>query len=1809
MANISYVKLADTLNQIDPLTPKFTTSNSSANSSNTNNTASNNAPKSSFGNSLDNVIKKYENKNNASSSRKSTSKRAMSASGALGNIIKEREDRRLKSADITAAKNNLEKEKAEYSKVRKEETKNIFDSGWGAASMAAKGGSTYSKLNPDAESYDWSIPRQSYSNISDAKNEVTAAKKALTAAKDDEWWRIATEDYQDLADLAMNSDPVKYQKALEEAQKEISNNNIQEPEEVAIYAVLQDIDKDKAARFKEINDYLVNERKVTNIELPNAQNRNAAENIATYIGSSFATPISFLDSAWRTIKEAITGEYTPVDLNSDIYAPVRARQQSKESLLSDIENENLQMLAGFGLDIADYATKLPFGPTAGLAIMGSGAVSESTYSALQRGIPVQDALLTGLSSGAIEVLTEKIPFSRLLKLAKSPTKAITKTTAKSATKATAKAATKTVTGRITRAAVRSTLQQSGIEATEELISDYANTLSDIAINGDNSVYGQTVAYYKSKGKSDEEARRQANIDIFIDSPMRSFMGGFVSGGVLGTGANAIGNIRLSNSGRNLRNIGRNASTPEDVVLEVINTGLESADGTVSKQLAEELYNKYANDEKISNKKLGELNQANIDAINQEASLKTEIGNLINILNEQPDNYVFYQDFRLSDSPLQDKAGGFINAYLANNPGVLGSGLRNTGNEIDFDITREIIDTGLQSPIGTRSRSLAEALYNKYISGEQITDGELGELYQANATAIEQENAINDSLNMQNSIGKTNIDDYTNTADTTIPSYLEDYFNARNDYPKILIEKPDFPLSANSLQQLNDGDIVNATYNETVEAASNTYNATSEAVSASLAANREEQEIARLFKTPQGRGRLVENQFANQNIQKAAEANIIDDKIAQALAGGKHKQVSNKQLMEAAEKAINENGTMEVENYITNKINNGGILNPAETVASLMILETYSRAGRVKEATDLASVLDSTASEAGRILQVYKLIQQNLPGGLVIITNNKLRKQGLPELTNQEENTVNALQELASNWGALSKLDVAELNTIVNEYTSKMIPLYAKAVGKIIKNKDWVEVPDWLNLLPMKLADSKRPSTAIDKFRAFQRMNLLLNPKTQIRNITGNILFSGAELASNTLVAPWVDRLIARKTGQRIATLPQVKDYAKGARQGIREVNLAARTGLLNYLGNRYTDDAGAPSVIFGGKRRLSKMANALDMATTYALTFGDKLFSAGREADIAAQLKKVNPSLNDVEAAEIAHRMALETTFQNDSLLSQGLLKLRDVMSLKNTKAKPVAKRVAEIASYSTLPFAKTPANLLSKTIEYSPVGLINGIAKTVKVVRQRENSTAFDQRMAVNAISRGITGSGIMGLGVMLALAGLASGGNSDEDEEFKELNGISDNSIKIKLGDDYYWIDFSSLGPIPAAINTGASIYGELKKVINDEGTIANLLASIFARPIEDALEDDLWSGMVDLVGYLHEGDIIGGIQEIFGDAATQSIPLGSFLRMITGIVDPYTRETSSDNEYGWIWNRIASQIPGLSTTLPIKYDSLGEEVKRYDAADNGFERFLWSALMPGIATKDRSKDETVKTISDIYNATGESSVIPNTAPYDIKYNGETYPLYGKHRSEYQETTGQSVMQWIEDVLNDPVFFWMGDEEKARILSTFNTTASEKAKQSFLDKDEYDVDYQSESSSAKQLDFIDNISSYGVAEGQAIQLYKNVNREKASTRNKVETIIYSGLTPQQQIAAVNYLLDDRSDDFLDACINSINMGIADSWVELYDMSYKRETVIKGGEEKEQYKYDKADLRNRLNEMLINGEITYSEYNWLKTTTRFKTL
>lgn len=575
-----------------------------------------------------------------------------------------------------------------------------------------------------------------------------------------------------------------------------------------------------------------------------------------------------------------------------------------------------------------------------------------------------------------------------------------------------------------------------------------------------------------------------------------------------------------------------------------------------------------------------------------------------------------------------------------------------------------------------------------------------------------------------------------------------------------------------------------------------------------------------------------------------------------------------------------------------------------------------------------------------------------------------------------------------------------------------------------------------------------PSTFREKANFWRYTMMLLNPTTHARNIAGNAIQFGARKIKNGVGAA-IERAVIRDPSRRTKSLTSNKDLKSFAREQYREDQKAAMGG------GKYSDDtsqginreiqerrkifsAGRKNPFFRAVQGIGEFnTNLMDIEDVFfnRAAYVDSLAGALKARGITAeQARKGGTEVEEARAYAIQE--AQKATYRNTTALSEVVSKMG-----RYDGTNPVAKALSFFAD-AELPFRRTPANVLTTGLDYSPIGLARGIKQALFDVRSGKR-TAAD---AIDLISSGLTGSGIMALGAYLVSEGILSVGTGDDDRESAYNEDRGEQRYSLRIGDKTYTLDWA----LPAAMPlfAGASI---MESIENDGGTFS-ALADAMTGISQVVLETSMMSSLDDFITYWSYAD--NKVTYALDSAVTDY--LGQYMPTIGGKIASAMDDTvrssyvgsdagqvSSDAQY--FLQSLMKKVPGARDNLQPAIDLWGNE-----KTNGSFEeRLIQSFVSPGtLRTVDTSKvDEEIQRLA---NEFGDSSVYPAEADKYFTVNGEKKNLTAEEYTKYAKALGKTRYDALAEAFNSPYYNNLSDAEKADLVADVYKYATGVAKKS---------------------------------------------------------------------------------------------------------------------------------------------------------------
>lgn len=820
----------------------------------------------------------------------------------------------------------------------------------------------------------------------------------------------------------------------------------------------------------------------------------------------------------------------------------------------------------------------------------------------------------------------------------------------------------------------------------------------------------------------------------------------------------------------------------------------------------------------------------------------------------------------------------------------------------------------------------------------------------------------------------------------------------------------------------------------------------------------------------------------------------------AIAGGAfdYDVVTDRSAVQQAQAKIARDGWQEVANSFIAKAELGQRITKADTTEAISAYNLAISEGDHKAAFELATAIADAAHDSAQMVQAMNLMNRLTPEGRLLTLRRLVDKMN-DRAARQNRTPRQSTPDSGDVEGArVDYIDKVTGFTLSDEL----------ATNYLMAETDAERAAAW-DAITTSIAD-QIPSTFREKANFWRYTSMLTNPTTHIRNIMGNAIQMGARKIKNG-IGTALERAVIKDQSQRTKAVNVDKDL-KAFAKGQYETDQSAAMGSGKY------SDATAAGIereiqskrkMFRGEDVLSRAVQGIGDLNSRALDYEDVIFNRAAYVDSfaqALQAKGVTAAeahagtrAADVEAARAyAIEEAQKATYRNTTALSEALSKRGRYDESDN-----IVERGISFVTDALLPFRKTPANILTTGLDYSPVGLAKGVKEAMLDVKSGK-CTAAD---AVDSIASGLTGTGILALGAYLAAEGLlhVRAGDDDKEEAFEKSMGGQDYAIQI--GDKSYTLDWA----VPAAMPlfAGAAIMESVRK---GGGTFDALVDSLLGMQ-DVVLETSMLSSLNDLVANISyaKSKPMYLIDRAASSYAGQYIPtIGS---KVASVFDDTVRKSYVEKGSGQVASDVnyflqgaAKKVPGARNQLQPMVDMWGNEVSNGSAPERVFQSFL----SPGFL-KAQDNSPATQEIRRLAKATGDSTVYPAAAEKSYTVKGETRTLTGEEYTRYAKAMGQTRKELVEAAVKLPAYKSMSNAEKADYIQNVYKYARETARQQVDPKYEPSAKWIENAKTSKR--------DIGVSTGEFLALYQKYGSEKMSGKayEKVKQAHDAGLSPKE--------------------------------------------------------------------------------------------
>ncbi|MBQ7975209.1 MAG: C40 family peptidase [Clostridia bacterium] len=644
-----------------------------------------------------------------------------------------------------------------------------------------------------------------------------------------------------------------------------------------------------------------------------------------------------------------------------------------------------------------------------------------------------------------------------------------------------------------------------------------------------------------------------------------------------------------------------------------------------------------------------------------------------------------------------------------------------------------------------------------------------------------------------------------------------------------------------------------------------------------------------------------------------------------------------------------------------------------------------------------------------------------------------------------------------------------------------------------------------------------------KISTYQTISHLLNARTMTRNIVSNWVFDKVDSVAY-MPAAFFDILISKATKNRTVGADK-SVFEKGRRAAAQDRGTKKYIDVALDVNSSLDPSKYAEG--FRGRTFKGKVLGTADRWMTYGLSVTDEKAKGATEHNIYEGLKRLkNNPFTEEEMREIAQEEARYRTFQDDNLASQVFRGLKNVFNLigvgDNGRGGHEFGAGDLIVKYTQVPGA-----LISRGVEFSPLGYLKTINVLCQAYKNSDGMTAKQQRDLALALGRATTGTGLIAAFTLLAKSGIFVNDDEEEDKDLaalKKAEGLSGMQLNlsalgrlitgkqqgdcsVRPGDKLVSIAF--LEPLNSMIAKGIVL------ARGDSAGVEDWLNAVISKSWEEVADMSTMQTLRTIIGGFGGSSSVSEIiLGIAGDAITGFIP--SPVRQLASVIDPIQRNPyKAGNAAEKLAGKVMQSLPGLSKKVPAKITPFGEDKSK--STGNVAGDILNNFINPGYLNVYQPGDVSrlVYKLSE-YNI----NALPRVAPNSFTVDGVKYKLTGEEYAKFSRILGRNTNQMIREYALSDEFAMLENQERADRVAEVVNEAFIKSKSQYLNKSgRSDV-----SESARLVDFgdYDSVTEFNGLPGKKYVEYDGIKYEMTeSSMEKYNKTIdrYIGVIEEQAI------------------------------------------------------------------------------------------
>lgn len=753
---------------------------------------------------------------------------------------------------------------------------------------------------------------------------------------------------------------------------------------------------------------------------------------------------------------------------------------------------------------------------------------------------------------------------------------------------------------------------------------------------------------------------------------------------------------------------------------------------------------------------------------------------------------------------------------------------------------------------------------------------------------------------------------------------------------------------------------------------------------------------------------------------AAEAQITTDemvgRIEQLVQDGKlsHEVYSNKQAIEDGAKQIEKQyargkSIEQIRSEFIRDANAGKAGAKFVSQGTTLYADAIAE-GNYNAASDILVALTAVETNAGQAVQAARLMKSLTPEGRIF-----------------------TVQKMVSNLEAQINQRRSANKQIEIDVPDALLEAYQNAATTEAQEAA-------LQNIYQNVAD-QIPTSLGEAAQQWRYFSMLANPSTHAKNIMGNVSGTVAKIGKDNLAALMETIFIGDKEGRTKAFLnPLNKSDQNLLNLGWADYDTAV---------DLYEDGTGKYSNAAGDindKRRYWKIndpQNALTRSIDKALNIAEKANNLNSKVLQAEDMWFSKPMYSVALAGYMkANGLTEITDAARTYAITEAKRGTYNDLNAVSKWATSLGKgsKLGRFLSNTIYPFKKVPANVMVRTVEYSPLGYLKG---AWDLIQMQKGNTDITASKAIDDFAAATTGTALLGVGAMLAKQGiLRATGVGDDKEKEQQKNAFGAKDFSILVGNTYIPID--SLTVTGTAILTGAQIWEAAQNARNgDEPISFEDFLDALSKITDPVFEQSMLSGMDSILTTIQNSGSVGtgelltkiGVQ-ILGNYVGQYVP--TVIGRAAASLDKNQRSTYLEPDGAWgpvqsAVQGVQKKLPGLREDMAVTYGNWGVPVEGNGA--NGFGEGVFKAVTPVYPSKQKT-DAVEEEIARLHDVNAEYSNFYTKPPKSIAVDGENIKLTSEQYANYTEMRGQTDYNLRKSMLDSDIYKGLPDNVKSKAM-----------------------------------------------------------------------------------------------------------------------------------------------------------------------------